>query len=40
MNKELSSEIQSYNVLISKLDNNMKFANQNLKKNYSKIEEI
>ena len=40
MNKEISSEIQTHNVLISKLDNNMNIANEDLKKNSSKIEEI
>ena len=40
MNKEISSEIQTHNVLISKLDNNMNIANEDLKKNYSEIEEI
>ena len=40
MNKEISSEIQQHNILISKLDNNMNIANENLKKNSSKIEEI
>ena len=40
MNKEISSEIQAHNILISKLDNNMTSANENLKKNSNKIEEI
>ena len=40
MNKEISSEIQAHNILISKLDNNMSSANENLKKNSNKIEEI
>ena len=40
MNKEISSEIQTHNVLISKLDNNMNIENEDLKKNSSKIEEI
>ena len=40
MNQEISSELQTHNILISKLDNNMNSLNENLKKNSNKIEEI